>query len=201
MTLELLKQLHPELSNIVKAILPPNVEYTSYNEEASLLDLLPEALANDPGIDTDDAEMLLRLLMWIEHPMIILYVDSAAWVGIKRDIISKNKFLDTFFNKSKLRRSSIHNIHNYFQICPSLICIDTDTHELWNSELQKVIPDEKLAQKIRKDNPGLEFLGTPSMYDIYDSEARVLYVNMVSKILHTALKAYIEKYHPSLTKE
>ncbi len=192
MTKERFLTLYPALDGIVDGIIYADIEDYCHNKRP-IIELLREAVFLDKSID--DAEDKLKIpetFEWLGNVIIPISVNDEEWDKVKKEVIQKDKFLESLFNKNKLRRKHFGMMNLWFTLYPSLFSGNLENEKAWDALYSETVPNPALAEKLRKE--GKEFLGTPSSYDMYASDERLLLVSKMTTLLKTILIAYIEKY-------
>jgi hypothetical protein len=183
--------LYPALAGIVTDIIPVEIEDFCY-EKQSIIDLLIEAVLRDPTIDDPEDELKIpQTFEWLTHPIIPISVDDNEWDRIKKEIIQKDKFLENMFQKNKLRRKDFGMLNLWFTLYPSLFSGNLEIEKEWDALYSETTPNTELATRLRAE--GKKFLGTPSLYDLYSVDERVLMVTKMTILIKSILISYIKK--------
>jgi hypothetical protein len=191
----------PALDGILLKIIPP--EPNSFLYEGFIIpELMDLAMECDNTIDAAQISNIVQSLMWPEGPCITvtLNVTNQEWSDFKNSVIRKDKFLNKFFNKNKLRKKHLLQIHQWLEIYPSLFAGDETLKLEWYEEIKKFLDDKKFQEELLMQDPPIVCLSTPSRYDYYDIEAKLHVIHTMEVLLKRILVGYIQTYHPFLQK-
>jgi hypothetical protein len=191
----------PALAGVLLKIIPPDPHSFLY-EGFLISELMEIALECDNEIDSADISQIVRSLKWLEGPCITvtLNVTNEEWPIFKKTVIRKDKFLERFFNKNKLRKNHVTQVHQWLCIYPSLFAGNQPLNLEWHKEVKKFLDDKAFKEELLKQDPPIVCLGAPSRYDYYDTEVKLHAIHTMEVLLKRILVGYIQTYHPMLQK-